>query len=139
MQENNLDELFETNGVQFTGTGPESYDPTAGGRKSRRDIHVEELEEDYDPYNMLGFGFQAYFSTLTIFGWVFVLMTLLMLPAFYWYAQVGGLKNVTHGYYNSVFMLGNFGFNKAVCDSTYVQLQSTETQIACEIGVMSPI
>jgi hypothetical protein len=49
-------------------------------------------------------------------------MTVLMLPAFYFYAKSGGLKAVSHGYYNSVFMMGNLGFNKAVCISDYVQL-----------------
>lgn len=47
-----------------------------------------------------------------------------MAPAFYYFAEAEGLKAVTHGYYNSVFMLGNMGFNKAVCVSQYVELDS---------------
>ena len=47
--------------------------------------------------------------------WVFFLMSVLMIPAYYYYIFYGGLRNVTLGYYNSVFMLGNMGFNKAVC------------------------
>jgi hypothetical protein len=51
-------------------------------------------------------------------------MTILMLPAFAYYAKYGGLKKVSFGYYNSVFMLGNMGFNKAECLSTYVELSA---------------
>lgn len=102
-------------------------------------MQVEELDDDYDPYNILGFGYQAYFSMLRILTWIFILITILMLPAFYWYAQAGGLKSVTHGYYNSVFMLGNLGFNKAVCESTYIQLQASSSSVQCEIGLMSNI
>jgi hypothetical protein len=47
-------------------------------------------------------------------------MTFLMLPAFIYYAKAGGLELVSHGYYNSRWMLGNMGFNKAVCVSDYV-------------------
>jgi hypothetical protein len=60
-----------------------------------------------------------------------------MLPAFYWYAQAGGLLDVTHGYYNSVFMLGNLGFNKAVCVSSYIQLNADNSTLKCEVGTMS--
>jgi hypothetical protein len=63
-----------------------------------------------------------------------------MLPAFYFYASPAGLKLVTHGYYNSVFMMGNFGFNKAVCVSSYVSLAgSANAGLQCEVGTMSQI
>jgi hypothetical protein len=48
----------------------------------------------------------------------------MMFPAFYYYAKGEGLMLVTHGYYNSIFMLGNLGFNKAICVSTYVTLNA---------------
>lgn len=63
---------------------------------------------------------RAYFETLKVFGCLFVVLTIVMLPAFYYYSVHGGLKIVSHGYYNSIFMLGNMGFNKAVCVSSYV-------------------
>lgn len=34
-------------------------------------------------------------------------------------------------------MLGNMGFNKAVCISSYVQLNSNPTNLTCEAGVMT--
>lgn len=129
-QDKKLDSVFKQYGSTFEGTGPQEYDPTTGGTTAR----VEEADDDYDPYNMLGYGFQAYFKSLTLFSCVFILLTIIMLPAFYWYAQAGGLKLVTHGYYNSVFMLGNLGFNKAVCLSSYVQLDADPTTLTCEVG-----
>jgi hypothetical protein len=60
-----------------------------------------------------------------------------MFPAFYYYAAQKGLIEVTHGYYNSVFMLGNMGFNKAVCVSSYVELNANPTTLICESGTMT--
>jgi hypothetical protein len=74
-----------------------------------------------------------------MFAWVYLLLTFIMLPAFIFYGQAGGLKQVSHGYYNSVFMMGNMGFNKAVCASTYVQLNGNNAALECEIGEMSEI
>ena len=61
-----------------------------------------------------------------------------MLPAFCYYDAAGGLAKVSHGYYNSRWMMGNLGFNKAVCVSDYVQLTANRT-LGCEIGVMSKL
>ena len=110
-----IDSVFKEFNVDWVGMGPEECNQTGNAKT------VEEAdEEEYDPYSMLGYGFQAYFKTLTTFTWVFIILTIIMLPAFFIYAQYGGLKNVSHGYYNSVFMMGNMGFNKAVCAATYV-------------------
>lgn len=46
---------------------------------------------------------------------------------------------MSHGYYNSVFMMGNLGFNKAACVSTYVTLDGNNAALECEIGEMSSI
>lgn len=62
-----------------------------------------------------------------------------MMPAFYYYAVHRGLYEVTHGYYNSVFMLGNMGFNKAVCVSSYVELNANPTTLICESGTMTAL
>lgn len=62
-----------------------------------------------------------------------------MLPAFYYYSVHGGLKIASHGYYNSIFMLGNMGFNKAVCVSSYVELNANPTTLICESGTMTAL
>ena len=95
-------------------------------RTRRKKMNEEEIV-DQDPYNNLGYGWMAYFNTLHIFTWLFLVLTAIMLPSYYFFAAPGGLKQVSHGYYNSVFMMGNFGFNKAVCVSTYVDLVGSDT------------
>jgi len=57
---------------------------------------------------------------MQIFACMFLILTVIMLPAFGYYYSAGGLKTASHGYYNSAWMLGNFGFNKAVCISNFV-------------------
>ena len=106
-----LDDVFRENGVIFEGTGPKVFNPQTGMLEERKDADIN----DDDPYGFLGYGWEAYFSSLQIFMWVFFLMSVLMIPAYYYYISYAGLRNVTLGYYNSVFMLGNMGFNKAVC------------------------
>lgn len=124
-----IQNVFDEFGVDWVGVGVEEADQTGNGKK------IEEVdEEEYDPYNMLGYGFMAYFKTLRTFAVVFLLISVIMLPAFAFYAQAGGLKKVSHGYYNSVFMMGNLGFNKAVCESTYVALNANSATMECEIG-----
>ena len=76
----------------------------------------------------------AYFQSLKLFGWVFIIFTLMLSPAFYYYGKAAGLKVVSMGYFNSVMMLGNLGFNKAVCETTYVTLPATEATFSCELG-----
>lgn len=61
-----------------------------------------------------------------------------MCPSYFYYAKYEGLKSSSHGYYNSFVMLGNMGFNKAVCISNYVELDSP-AQLNCSIGYMSNI
>lgn len=143
MHDERINEIFKEFGVEFQGKGPKEHNPRNSSNPEQRnqdDLEALEKEaENYDPYNQLGYGWQAYFSTLNTFVWVFIGLTILMLPAFIYYAEYEGLKKVTHGYYNSIFMLGNMGFNKAVCISTYVTLNSAPTALACEAGVMSEI
>lgn len=59
----------------------------------------------------------------------------MFIPAFSWYSSAQGLKSSSRGYYNSEWMMGNLGFNKAVCVSDYVQLNSTRI-LGCEIGLI---
>jgi hypothetical protein len=90
---------------------------------------------DFNPYGMLGYGFEAYFNLMQNFSWIFLLICIFMLPAFCYYYSYAGLKSSSHGYYNSAWMLGNLGFNKAICVSQYVEVD-TQGVLGCEIGNM---
>jgi hypothetical protein len=96
------------------------------------------MSTTYDPYGQLGYGFEAYFKMMRIGTWLFLLICLFMLPAFCYYPLYDGLKTVSHGYYNSMWMLGNMGFNRAVCISEYVELD-VKRSIGCEVGTMTEL
>jgi len=123
-----MDMVFAKQGIVFEGNAEKS-------KSFEIPNEDEEDTADYDPYGQLGFGFTAYFSSMQIFACLFLCLTVIMLPAFGIFASAGGLKTSSHGYYNSAWMLGNMGFNKAVCISNFVELNSTRT-IGCEVGVM---
>jgi hypothetical protein len=53
-----MDKVYEKSGVKFEGTGEESL-----SQLNANAMH-EEDHPDYDPYGQLGYGFQAYFSSL---------------------------------------------------------------------------
>lgn len=53
-----MDKVYERNGVKFEGTGEESLS------KLNENAMRDEDHPDYDPYGQLGYGFQAYFSSL---------------------------------------------------------------------------
>jgi hypothetical protein len=61
---------------------------------------------------------------MQIFACLFLIITVIFLPALGIYASAAGLKSSSHGYYNSAWMLGNMGFNKAVCISNFVELNA---------------
>jgi hypothetical protein len=71
-----LKKILEDFNVEFTGT---AYD------KNAKQSEEENEDENLDPYNQLGYGFIAYFNSMHIFGWIFLLLTVLMLPAYGYY------------------------------------------------------
>lgn len=138
MQDKNISKVFEDAGVVFEGTGRGDYN-TATRNSSVLDKELIN-EENEDPFNILGYGWTAYFSTLRAFAVLFTVLTLIMIPVFKFYYDEGGLKLVSRGYYNSAFMLGNVGFSKAVCVNTYTQFASSApAQLQCEVGTMTGV
>jgi hypothetical protein len=133
--ERKMNEVFRKQNINFTGTGESAATHHSHGAGEEDDDEAAE----YNPFGSLGYGYEAYFASLQTFGWFFIAMTILFLPAFFWYAEFAGLKQSTHGYYNSIMMLGNMGFNKAVCVSDYVQLGKIR-EIGCNVtGTMSSL
>jgi len=131
-----MQKVFDDHGIVFAPEGQEGKSIASNHFKLPDDDDDERI--DYDPYGQLGYGFEAYFSSMNIFGWVFLIMTFLMLPALCYYVKWEGLKTASHGYYNSMWMLGNFGFNRQICVSDYVELTANRV-LGCEIGVMTEL
>lgn len=124
--EQRMSDVYEKSHVEFTGTEEERPDG------------VDDDHPDYNPYGQLGFGYEAYFSSMQIFAVVFAIMTLMFIPAYSFYHKPGGLASASHGKFNTFVMLGNMGFNKAVCVSDYVQLNSRR-ELGCEIGTIQEL
>ena len=134
--ERKMNEVFRQQNINFTGTGESATTHHTHGTGEEEE---DDEAAEYNPFGSLGYGYEAYFASLQTFGWFFVVMTILFLPAFFWYAEFAGLKQSTHGYYNSIMMLGNMGFNRAVCVSDYVQLGKVR-EIGCNVtGTMSSL
>lgn len=67
-------------------------------------------------------------------------MSLIMIPAFYYYKSNQGLYDADPGKLtaNTNFLLGDFGFSQSLCISTYVDVNTTKT-IGCQVGLMSKL
>ena len=86
---------------------------------------------------MLGYGYQAYFTTLRWLVFAFATMTLVISPAYFFYGKYEGITHLSNQPYFLQHTLGNMGFNKAVCNSIYVRNgQAKASQIKCEVGVI---
>ena len=74
---------------------------------------------ELEPMAMLGYGIVSYMQLLQFLQWVFVILTLLNLPALYIYSQGTSYKenseNFLGGY--DTWMLGNLGYSSVNCDS----------------------
>jgi hypothetical protein len=64
--------------------------------------HLEDVlsSDTRNPYDRFGFGLTAYFNMLSRFMWLFVAMSLIMLPAWVLYGTEKGLVG-TYNYSNA--------------------------------------
>ena len=94
-----------------------------GDTSSSLESPLQQSNDDEDitppnPYNELGYGFTAYFNLLRTLIWLFVLFTLIMMPAYYIYGSTDGLH--IEGNPRTVkakLSLGNLGFSGSTCIS----------------------
>lgn len=90
-----------------------------------------------DPYDSLGSGMQAYFKMLRFFTVLFLIFSVLMVPAMMIYKSQEGLEG-TYNYNAAKFTLGNMGFSSSVCVSQYTNLDAPRT-LSCTTGKMSQL
>jgi len=74
--------------------------------------HSDEDEED--PFNSLGFGVVEFLRMIKHMMWLFLLFSVLMIPAIYIYAKNDGLVGLSN-YSQARFTVGNFGFSTDNC------------------------
>ena len=94
---------------------------------------------ELEPMAMLGYGIVSYMQLLQFLQWVFVILTLLNLPALYIYSQGTSYKenseNFLGGY--DTWMLGNLGYSSVNCDSAPTSVGFIGLQ--CNYGTVGQI
>lgn len=90
--------------------------------------------EKKDPFTALGFGICAYFELIQTFFWLFIIITLLMIPCIQFFMNHKGYKSPI-GY--EIYSLGNMGFSSAQCVN--VPMDVSSTPLHCPYGTIGHI
>ena len=78
--------------------------------------------ENEDPYEVFGFGIQAYFNMLEILIKLFFLITILMMPVMYIYYEGGAYENMDFlNRFMAPITMGNIGHAKTECQYHFLQ------------------
>ena len=72
-----------------------------------------------DPFNSMGFGIVAFLRMIKHMMWMFLLFTLLIIPAVIIFYKNDGMQGLTN-YSLARFTAGNFGFSADNCRSLYL-------------------
>ena len=81
---------------------------TAGGETKKKQGYALSEEQKEDPFNFLGFGMVAYRDLMFSLILLFALLSLLMLPAMYFYKNGGAIQNIKK---LEKYSLGNLGYS----------------------------
>lgn len=73
------------------------------------------------------------------FAVLFVLISIIMTPAFYFYSQSGVMVSATGAFkWATTYILGNMGFSRSICVSTLINIKTPKT-ISCDVGLISQL
>ena len=125
----NMESINNAEGIEVTGYKP-------GEQPGPQDSESGDATPE-NPYNELGFGFTAYFNMLQTFICIFLLFTVIMLPALYIYGRTDGLLIASNPKTaKAKWSLGNLGFSGSTCISQYVELSQGPREIVCLQGTL---
>ena len=125
----NMESINSDEAIEVTGHRP-------GQSPGPQDSESEDVTPE-NPYNELGFGFTAYFNMLRTFIGLFLLFTVIMLPALYIYGRTDGLLIASNSKTEKAkYSLGNLGFSGSTCISQYVELSLGPREIVCLQGTL---
>jgi hypothetical protein len=79
-------------------------------KENKEKAKKEKKQENEDPYLIIGFGMVAYFKMLKSLILMFIIFTLLSIPAICIYTHHNGQKDLVN-YSKSRYTLGNLGFS----------------------------
>lgn len=126
VENENLANIFQTFGCDYTGTGPHELKGAADD--------VAHPDDD-DPLSGLGFGFEAYWRMLYSMSAIFLFLTVAFMPQVVMCVYTGGMHGVRN-YADSMFTLGNLGFSASNCLSQYVSIPGHRFA-SCLVGDMT--
>jgi hypothetical protein len=95
------------------------------------------VEENEDPFNSLGFGVVAYLRMVKNLMIMFLLFSILIIPAIYLFVTNDGLTGLNN-YSKAQFSLGNLGFSRDVCRSVYLGLNKPQS-FQCQEGTITKL
>lgn len=103
----------------------------------KQNAKISEEETNQDPFLLLGSGMISYRDLLQTFIYLFAFLSILMLPAVYFYGYGGyhgyGALNIGYERYS----LGNMGYSSVEC--MQVPKELTQFPLGCNIGKISHI
>ena len=97
---------------------------------------VGEEDEDVDPFQWFGHSIQVYFRMIEKLIYLFLFMTILFIPVFYFYSQGGAYNDYDWTMIN--LSMGNLGHAEPVCISIYPSLEK-QAHLTCKLGKISKL
>jgi hypothetical protein len=86
----------------------------------KEDVYLDEIENAFDPFDIFGFGIQAYFQTLRILIIAFSMCTIAAIPMMVMYSEGKGMSNMIGTSFMTDLSLGNLGQTQPVCVHQYL-------------------
>ena len=86
------------------------------------------------PYLILGFGITAFFDLIRVFVYLFIVLTILAIPALIIFNAQRGVEGLRSFYYGR-FSMGNLGYSSTYCFSSSVGQENM--LLRCQGGSMT--
>lgn len=102
-------------------------------RKNQYELTEEQKE---DPFNFLGFGMVAYRDLMLTLIWLFIVLSVIMLPAAFIYKGYDAINSPPHSVL-SKYSLGNLGYSSTQC--ARIPYDSKKITLSCQYGKVRQI
>jgi len=97
-------------------------------------IPKSDMALDEDPFLQVGYGINAYFDVIAQLAWMFCIISLVMLPTMFKFAEYGGLKDISPFYVIDQYTLGNMGGASVLCNNVPNNIDQIQLQLSCPSG-----
>eukprot|EP00352_Strombidinopsis_acuminata_P005189 CAMPEP_0176366210 /NCGR_PEP_ID=MMETSP0126-20121128/21023_1 /TAXON_ID=141414 ORGANISM="Strombidinopsis acuminatum, Strain SPMC142" /NCGR_SAMPLE_ID=MMETSP0126 /ASSEMBLY_ACC=CAM_ASM_000229 /LENGTH=138 /DNA_ID=CAMNT_0017723545 /DNA_START=133 /DNA_END=549 /DNA_ORIENTATION=+ len=98
------------------------------------EIPTSDIALDEDPFLQVGYGINAYFDVISQLAWMFVFISIFMIPSMIKYSEYGGVKDFSPFYALDQFTLGNMGGASVLCQNVPVAFDTIQLTLSCPSG-----